>query len=123
VGRRLLPALFVVVAAATDLAGAHTAARVALLIALPLAAVGAIAAFGECLSDNREMLAFVQAILSASVVGLLVLSSALRSNAVTGVPQAAVSAVLAALGILTLKLVLATLPHARRLGRLWPAKP
>jgi hypothetical protein len=123
VGRRLLPALLVVVAAATDLAGVHAVARVALLAALPLAAVGAIAAFGEYLSDNREPLAFAQAILSAFVVGLLVLSSALRSNAVTGVPQAAVSAVLAALGILALKLVLATLPHARRLGRLWPAKP
>jgi hypothetical protein len=123
VARRLLPALLVVLAAAADAAGAHGLARAALLAAVPLAAVEAIAAFGECLDNRPGAAALAQAILSSLIVGLLVLSCALRNSAVQGVPHAAVSALLAALGAFALKALAAGAPHLRRLAEIWPAKP
>jgi hypothetical protein len=123
VGRRLLPALLVVIAASADAGGAHGFARVALLAAVPFAAVAAIAAFGECLDDRRNGLGTLQAILSGLIVALLVLSCAIRSNAVQGVPHAAVTALLAALALLAFKAALACVPYLGRLSELWPAKP
>jgi uncharacterized membrane protein YoaK (UPF0700 family) len=109
-------------AALADLEGAHGVARTALLAAVPFAAVAAIAAFGECLG-RRDGLATAQAVLSSLVVALLVLSCAIRSGAVQGVPPAAVSALLGAVALFALKAVLACAPHVRRLSELWPAKP
>jgi hypothetical protein len=123
VGRRLLPALLVFVAAGADAASAHGVARIALLAAVPFAAVAAIAAFGECLDGPRDGLATTQAILSGLVVALVVLSCAIRSNAVEGVPHAAVTSLLGALAVFALKGVLACAPHVARLSGSWPAKP
>jgi hypothetical protein len=123
VGRRLLPALLVVLAATADESGAHGLARAALLGAVPLATVAAITAFGDCLDNRRDGAATVQAVLSSLVVALLVLSCAMRSNAVQGVPQAAMSSLFAALGVFAFKAFLACAPHMRRLSDLWPAKP
>ncbi len=115
--------ILVVAAAAADVSGAHGLARAALLGAVPLATVAAIAAFGECLDNRRDGAATAQAVLSALVVACLVLSCAMRSNAVQGVPQAAVSSLFAALGIFAFKAFLAGAPHMRRLSEFWPAKP
>jgi hypothetical protein len=52
-----------------------------------------------------------------------VLSCAMRSGSVQGVPQLAVSAVLISLALLGLKALLALAPQLRRLADIWPAKP
>jgi len=111
------------VAASADAGGAHGLARVALLAAVPFAAVVALAAFGECLDGRRDGLATLQAVLSGLIVALLVLSCAIRSNAVQGVPHAAVTALLAALAIFAVKGLLACVPYLGRLSEFWPAKP
>ena len=111
------------VAASADAEGAHSFARVALLAAVPFAAVVALAAFGECLDGRRDGLATLQAILSGLIVSLLVLSCALRSNAVQGVPHDAVTALLAALVVFAVKGLLAGVPYLGRLSEFWPAKP
>jgi hypothetical protein len=123
VGRRLLPALLVAAAAIADASGAHGLARDALLGAVPLAAVEAIAACGTSLDRRTDGGARLQAILSSLVVALIVLSCAMRSGSVQGVPQLAVSAVLISLALLGLKALLALAPQLRRLADIWPAKP
>jgi hypothetical protein len=123
VARRLLPALLVLIAAFADAGGAHGLARVVLLVAVPLAAVEAIAAFGDCLDNRRDVAALAQAILSSLIVALVVLSCAIRNSAVQGVPHAAVSTLLAAVGVFALKGLAACAPHVRRLAETWPAKP
>lgn len=110
-------------AAAADAGGAHNLARNALLAALPFAAVEAIAACGEVVDRRPRGEASLHALLSTLVVALIVLSSALRSGAVQGVPPAAEVAVVIAAALLTLKGALALLPRLARLAGLWPAKP
>jgi hypothetical protein len=119
----MLPALLVVTAALSDAAGAHSLARITLLAALPLAAVAAIAAFGECLDERPGALSTTQAVLSGLIVALLVASCALRSDAVAGVPQIAISSLFAALALFALKGALALAPYLGRLAELRPAKP
>lgn len=121
-GRRVLPAALVVAAVIADTQGAHGVARDALLAALPFASVAALVAFGDYV-ERRIVGGGVQALCSGVIVGLMVLSCALRSNAVHGLPPLASSSLLAALGLIGLKLALGALPHARRLGSLSPAKP
>lgn len=110
-------------AAAADAAADHSLARTALLAALPFAAVDAIAACGDSVDRRPRGEAWLQAILASLVVALVVLSSALRSNAVQGVPHAAEVAVVVALTLMALRGALALLPRLRRLAGLWPAKP
>ena len=121
VGRRVLPALLAVVAASADSAGLHTAALYALLGALPFAAVSALSSFGDYLEARDDALAGLQSILWALVVVLLVLSCAIRSQAI-GVPPAASSALFGCLVVFALKAALALVPHVRRVA-LRPAKP
>jgi hypothetical protein len=122
VGRRVLPALLVGIAVIADSAGAHGLARNALLFALPFASVAALVGFGGFL-DSRERFSGIQALCSGAIVALLVLSCAVRSNAVHGVPPLAVSSLLAVTGLFALKGALSVVPHWRRLDRLSPAKP
>jgi len=122
VWRRILPGLLVVSAAIADAAGAHDLARNALLAALPFAAVAALVCFGDYL-EGRERFSGLQALCSWLIVGLLVLSCAVRSSAPHGVPALAVSSLVGILALLALKGVLATAPRWRRLGSLSPAKP
>ena len=121
--RRLLPALLIVLAVVADANADHGLARFALLAAVPLTAVAAIVAFGEWLDNRGEGLALVQAVLSSLILTLLVLSCAIRSGAIQGVPPAASSSLLAALGLLVVKALVACAPHVRRASELWPAKP
>jgi hypothetical protein len=120
-GRRVLPALLVAVGVIADSAGDHGLARNALLFALPFAAVAALVRFGGFL-DSRERFSGIQALCSGAIVALLVLSCAVRSSAVQGVPPLADSSLMAACGLFALKGMLSVAPHLRRLG-LSPAKP
>ncbi len=115
--------MLLAVAALADSQGAHGLARDALLGAVPFASVAALVAFGDYLDSRREGATAIQALLSGAVVALLVLSCAVRSSALHGVPPLAVSSLIAALALLALKAILAAAPHARRLADLWPAKP
>lgn len=121
-GRRVLPVLLVAVAMIADSAGDHGLARNALLFALPFAAVAALVRFGGFL-DSWEPFPGIQALCSFAIVALLVLSCAVRSNAVHGVPPLAVSSLMAVVCLFALKAVLSVAPHWRRLGGLSPAKP
>jgi hypothetical protein len=105
-----------------DSAGDHGLARNALLFALPFAAVAALVRFGEAL-DSRARTTGVQALCSGAIVALLVLSCAVRSSAVHGVPPLAMSSLVAVVGLFALEGALSVVPHLRRLGSLSPAKP
>ena len=122
-GRRILPALLAAAAAVADARGAHGLARDALLLAVPFAAVAGLTSFGSYLDRRSDARVGVQAALWAVSVVLLVLSCAVRSHALHGVPPLAVSSVVGALGAFATIAVLAAAPHARRLGLLRPAKP
>ena len=105
-----------------DSAGDHGLARNALLFALPFASVAALVRFGEAL-DSRARSTGIQALCSGAIVTLLVLSCAVRSSAVHGVPPLAVSSLVAVVGLFAVKGALSAVPHLRRLGSLSPAKP
>ena len=122
-GRRILPALLAAVAAVADARGAHGLARDALLLAVPFAAVAGLTSFGRYLDTRGDMRAALQSGLWAVSVVLLVLSCAVRSQALHGIPPLAVSSVVGALAVYATIGVLAAAPHARRLGLLRPAKP
>ena len=121
--RRLLPALLVGLAVIADAQGAHSLALDALLLAVPFAAVAALSCFGDYLDSRSDGVAALQAALWATSVVLLVLSCAVRSHALHGVPPLAVSSLLGCLGIYAVKAAVAAAPYMRRLGLLRPAKP
>lgn len=122
-GRRVLPALLVVIAGLADSQGAHALALDALLLAVPFAAVAALWSFGEYLDSGSDSIAGFQALLWAASVVLLVLSCAVRRHALHGVPPLAVSSLFTCLGIYAVKASVAVAPYARRLTELRPAKP
>ena len=122
-GRRLLPATLVVVAAFADTTGSHHLALDALLLAVPFAAVAALRSFGEYLDASSDSTGGLQALLWAASVVLLVLSCAVRRGSVHGVPPLAVTSLFMCLGIFAVKAAIAVAPHARRLADLRPAKP
>ena len=121
--RRLLPAALVVVAALADSAGSHHLALDAILLAVPFAAVAALCSFGEYLDSHSDSTVGLQALLWAASVVLLVLSCAVRSHAVHGVPPLAVTSLFMCLGIFAVKATVAAAPYARRLADMRPAKP
>jgi hypothetical protein len=93
--RRVLPAVLVLAALLSDLAGGHGVALAFLLVGIPAAFVLALDCYGDALEARCSRLRPVSAGIS---VFLLVLSAALRSPAVVGgVPQLAVSALVIAL--------------------------
>ncbi len=122
-GRRLLPAALVVVAALADSAGSHHLALDAILLAVPFAAVAALCSFGEYLDSRSDSTLGLQALLWAASVVLLVLSCAVRSHALHGVPPLAVTSLFMCLGIYAVKAAVAAAPYARRLADMRPAKP
>ena len=122
-GRRLLPAGLVMIAAVADSTGAHSFALYALLLAVPFAAVAALLSFGEYLDSESSSVAALQALLWAASVVLLVLSCAVRRHAIHTVPPLAVSSMFMCLGIFGVKATIAVAPYARRLADLRPAKP
>jgi hypothetical protein len=123
VGRRVLPALLVALAALADSQGAHGLALYSLLLAVPLATVAALTSFGEYLDARGETMAGLHALLWAVAVVLLVLSCAVRRHALHGVPPLAVSTLVACLGIFAVKATMVAAPYLRRVDELRPAKP
>jgi hypothetical protein len=122
VGRRVFPAVLVVAALVADAAGAHGLARNALLAALPFAAVAALVVFGDYV-ESREAGSGLRALCWGTTVCLLVLSCAIRSGAVHGVPRLAISSLVVVAGLLALELGVTALRHGRRAYRFRPAKP
>ena len=119
----MLPALLVAAAAVADAHHARGLALDALLVAVPFAAVSAIAAFGGYLDRRDDAVVALQALLWALCLVLLVVSCEVRSNAIQGVPPLAVSSLVACLGIFAIKATVAVAPYLRRLAQLRPAKP
>ncbi len=121
--RRVLPVVLALAAQLADWQGAHGIARDALVAALPFAAVSGLVVFGDFIDARGEGHAGLQALCSVAIVALLVLSCAVRSNAVHGVPPLGVSSLAAVLVLFALKGILMAAPLARRFGGLSPAKP
>jgi hypothetical protein len=123
VGRRVLPALLAVIAAALDARGHHGLAFDALLAAIPLTAVTALNCFGEHLEQRSGALAGFQSLLWGLALALLVVSCAARSPAAETqtLPPLGASALAACLVVFGLKLVLTGAPYVRL--ALHPAKP
>lgn len=123
VGRRVLPALLAVIAAALDARGHHGLAFDALLAAIPLTAVTALNCFGEYLEERSGALAGFQSLLWGLALALLVVSCAARSPAAETqtLPPLGASALVACLVVFGLKLVLTGAPYVRL--ALHPAKP
>jgi hypothetical protein len=124
VGRRVLPAVLVVVAAFADARGAHGLACDALLGAIPFAAVSALVGFGEYLERREDAVAGLQALLWTLAVALLVLSCAARSPATEthALPPLGASALVGCLAVLAIKVCVAVAPQLRRVA-LHTAKP
>ena len=123
VGRRVLPGLLVAIAGLADAAGSHGLALDALLLAVPFAAVAGLTAFGEFLDARADGVGGLQAFLWAVALVLLVLSCAVRRQALHGVPPLAVSSLVACLGVFVLMAALAGAPYVRRMADMRPAKP
>jgi hypothetical protein len=123
VGRRLFPAALVALAALADSQGSHHFALDALLAAVPFAAVASIGAFGRYLDNRDDPVVALQGLLWGACLVLLVLSCAVRSDAVHGVPALGISTMVACLGLFGIKACFAVAPFVRRLAALRPAKP
>jgi hypothetical protein len=123
--RRALPALLTILAAYADGRGSHGLAFDALIGAIPFAAVSALVAFGAYLDDRAEVLTGLQALLWSLALGLLVLSCAARSPAseTNSLPTLGRSALIACLGVFTIKACVGLAPYARRLALVRAAKP
>jgi hypothetical protein len=123
--RRVLPGLLAIVALYADGRGAHGLAFDALLGAIPFAAVAALEAFGRFLDAREDAVSGVQAVLWALALAFLVLSSAARSpdTAAGTLPALGSSALVAALGVFSVKACLAAGPLLRRVALVRPAKP
>jgi hypothetical protein len=121
--RRVLPALFLVLAAYADARGAHGLAFYALLGAVPFTAVAALVSFGSHLERRTAPASGLHALLWVLALCLLVVSCAARSpEAATGVvPPLGASALVACLAVFALKALLVVAPYARLALR--PAKP
>ena len=121
--RRVLPALFAVLAAIADSRGAHGLAFDALLGAVPFTGVAALEAFGAYLDDRGGRLGGLQALLWLLALTLLVLSCAvaLSRDAPAVGPAARRVGARRVLGVYALKVLLALAPYARLALR--PAKP
>ena len=111
--RRLLSALLVVSALCSDLGGDHALALVFVLCAIPAAFALALDCYGDAL-ESRCTLA--RPVLAGLAVVVLVVSAALRSQAVVGgVPHFAVSSLILALVLYGAVALGARLPAARTL--------
>jgi hypothetical protein len=123
--RRALPAVLTILAAYADGRGSHGLAYDALIAAIPFAAVSALVAFGAYLDDRTDVLTGLQAVLWSVALGLLVLSCAARAPAsqTNSLPTLGRSALIACLGVFTIKACVAAAPYLRRQGFVRAAKP
>ena len=123
--RRALPAVLTILASYADGRGSHGLAFDALIGAIPFAAVSALVAFGAYLDDRTDVLTGLQALLWSLALGLLVLSCAARSPSTqtNSLPALGRSALIACLGVFTIKACVGLAPYARRLALVRAAKP
>lgn len=109
--RRFLPASLAFAALILDLEGNHGGAVAVLFVAIPAAFVLALDCYGDALESRCT---FVRPILAGISLFLLVLSAALRSDAVVGgVPAIAVSALVLVLLLYGVVALHALLPPVR----------
>ena len=114
---RALTVCLVLGAAFADAAGAHELAYYALVVAIPVAAVAALAALGAVLDGSApEPLDRVLAALSAAAVPFLLLGAAVRAPLLEGRPPPTVGAtcVLVCLALFALQALLSATAAAPR---------
>jgi hypothetical protein len=115
--RQLGPAVLVVAAGLADAAGRPDLAFYALLIAVPIVAAAALAAYGDLVAAERPVPAGVslQALLWGLSVVLVTASAAVRAPAFdTVVPAVGGSTLTACLAIVSLQVVAAAAAELRR---------
>jgi hypothetical protein len=115
--RQLGPAVLVVAAGLADAAGRPDLAFYALLIAVPIVAAAALAAYGDLVAAERPVPAGVslQALLWGLSVVLVTTSAAVRAPAFdTVVPAVGGSTLTACLAIVSLQVVVAAAAELRR---------
>jgi hypothetical protein len=122
----LPPIGLVLIAGLADAAGAHSLAFYALVIAVPAAAVAALAALDAAL-DHADGARFIaRAWLQGVVLALILTSAAVRAPAHGGgsVPRLAVTALVACLAVFACQGLFALLPRVQRRahGRLFAGR-
>ena len=110
-------------AVSADTRGSHGIARDLLLAAVPFASVSAIVAFGASLDRREDVIVGFRTLCWLAIVVLLVVSCAMRSSALSGVPPLAVTSLFATLVVFVVMAVVTVAPYLRRLSDLRPAKP
>jgi hypothetical protein len=112
-GRRWIPVVLVLAAAAADGAGAHGVAFYALLATVPAVAAAALEAFGESLEDAGAQL---HALLWAVVLALTVTGAAVRAPRLAEgtVPAFGRTAVVACLAIFCIQALAGLVGELRR---------
>lgn len=107
---RAVALALVLATALADAIGLHGLAYYALLCALPAVALAGLASFDRVLDGEEDEIRILQALLWVALLVLVVAGCAARSHAlgVPGVPPFASSTLIAALGIVCIKAVLAT---------------
>jgi hypothetical protein len=124
VGRRLLLAALVTAAPLADAAGSRGLAFWSLVAAVGVASVCALSSFGRHLDAGDDPVASLQALLWAPANLLLLVAAASRGPAVAAgsVPRLGVTALAAAIALLTLKVAIWGLAQLYR-GRVPLPKP
>lgn len=116
---RVTTVCLVLLAALADSAGWHNLGYVALVGAVPAAAIAALLGFGDLLEEQgHERTERVQALLQASALALILLAAAVRAPLLNqdGIPALGVTAVVACLVVFAVQVLLAgwvALPRER----------
>ena len=107
---RVLPSILILAALLADAAGGHGVALALVFLAIPAAFAFALACYGDALEVRCSV---VRPAVAGLAAVLLVLSAALRSSAVGGIPALAVSALVATLLLYGALAAAALLPGSR----------
>jgi len=116
---RVTTVCLVLLAALADSAGWHDLGYVALVGAVPAAAIAALLGFGDLLEERGHAPAeHVQALLQAAALGLILLAAAVRAPLLNqdGIPALGITAVVACLVVFAVQVLLAgwvALPRGR----------
>ena len=116
---RVTTVCLVLIAALADSAGWHELGYVALVGAVPAAAIAALLGFGDLLEEREHQPAeHVQALLQAAALVLILLAAAVRAPLLNqdGIPALGITAVVACLVVFAVQVLLAgwvALPRAR----------
>lgn len=116
---RVTTVCLVLIAALADSAGWHSLGYVALVGAVPAAAIAALLGFGDLLEERGHPPAeHAQALLQAVALGLILLAAAVRAPLLNqdGIPAVGITAVVACLVVFAVQVLLAgwvALPRER----------